>query len=206
MTEPREVAGETEDVVDGVYHWRIHNSNIGGAVSSSHAVSSGDELVLVDPVRLADDVLASLGRPTAVVLTARCHQRAAWRYRAQFGAPVWLPEDAAAADEEPDRRYAEGDTLPAGLVAIRTPGPEWAHYSLRLDRAPGVFFVSDLIGHDGAGTLHFVPPQYHEDPDATRRSVERLLNEPFSVLCFDHGAPLADDPKGALRSLLERTA
>jgi hypothetical protein len=203
MTEPREVAEATEQVIDGVYHWRINNSNIGGAVSSSHAVSADGEVVLIDPVRLADDALESLGSPVAVVLTARCHQRAAWRYRKQFGADVWLPEDAAPADEAPDRRYAEGDTLPGGLVAIRTPGPEWPHYSLRLDQGAGVFFVSDLIGHDGAGTLHFVPPQYHEDPAATRHSTEKLLDEPFAVLCFDHGAPLADDPKGALRRLLD---
>jgi hypothetical protein len=203
MTEPREVAGSAQHVVDDVYHWRIHNRNIGGAISSSHAVTAEGECVFIDPVRLADDALETLGHPAAIVLTARCHQRAAWRYRKQFGAAVWLPEDAAPAEEDADQRYIEGDTLPGGLVALRTPGPEWPHYSLRLDRGPGVFFVSDLIGHDGVGNLHFVPPQYHEDPAATRRSTERLLDEPFAVLCFDHGAPLADDPKGAIRRLLD---
>ena len=120
MTEPCEIADQVETVVAGVHHWHIHNSSIGGAISSSHAVEDGDGVVMVDPVHLADAALAALPQPGAVVLTARCHQRSAWRYRSQFGIEVWLPADAEPADEEPDRRYAEGDVLPGGLVAVRT--------------------------------------------------------------------------------------
>lgn len=212
MSEPREIAERSERVADGLWHWRISNSSIGGGTSSSHAVACEDGCVLVDPVRLADDALAALPRPAAVALTAKCHQRAAWRYRRQFGAEVWLPEDAPAADEEPDRRYAEGDELPGGLMAIRTPGPEWPHYSFLLELGPGVLFCSDLIdvadgpGPDGVRDLRFIPPEYHDDPDETRRSVEKLLGLPFAILCLDHGAPHVDDPKAALRRLLESTA
>jgi glyoxylase-like metal-dependent hydrolase (beta-lactamase superfamily II) len=212
MSEPREIAEGAEQVADGLWHWSIRNSGIGGATSSSHAVASGAGCVLVDPVRLADDALAALPRPAAIALTARCHQRAAWRYRKQFGAEVWLPVDASTADEDPDRRYAEGNELPGGLTAIRTPGPEWPHYSFLFERGPGVLFCSDLIGAaaepgpDGAAILEFIPPEYHEDPAETRRSVEKLLGLPFTILCLDHGAPLVDDPKAALRRLLESTA
>jgi glyoxylase-like metal-dependent hydrolase (beta-lactamase superfamily II) len=205
MTEPREIAEQVEVVADRVYHWRIHNGNIGGAISSSHAVGYGAGIVLIDPVRAAADALAALPRPAAVALTARCHQRSAWRYRSESGAQVWLPQDAEAADEEPDRRYWEGDELPGGLIAVRTPGPEWPHYSFLLEREPGVLFCSDLIGNRGDGVLTFIPPQFHEDPAETRRSVERLLDLPFSILCLDHGAPIVDDPKAALRVLLQRT-
>jgi glyoxylase-like metal-dependent hydrolase (beta-lactamase superfamily II) len=203
MTEPREIAEGVEPVVEGVHHWRIHNTNIGGAVSSSHALVASGACAFIDPVRLSDEALATLPAPTAILLTARCHQRASWRYRREFGAEVWLPEDAEPAEEEPDRRYAEGDTLPGGLLAVRTPGPEWPHYSFLLEADPGVLFVSDLVSHDG-DEVAFVPPQYHEDPAETRRSVERLLGLPFGVLCFDHGTPILDDPKAALRRLLER--
>jgi hypothetical protein len=202
MSEPREVAERTEEVCAGICYWRIHNSAIGGAISSSHAVIEGAGSVLIDPVRLADEALAALPRPSAIVLTAKCHQRAAWRYRAQFGAPVWLPADAPAADAEPDHRYEDGDTLPGGLLAIRTPGPEWPHYSLLLEREPGVLFCSDLISNEGSGELRFVPAEYHEDPAETRRSVERLLEVPFAILCLDHGAPISHDPKEAMQRLL----
>jgi len=202
MTEPSEIAETVEEVVDGVWHWQIHNANIGGAISSAHAIATDGGCVLVDPVRLADDALASLPTPGSIVLTARTHQRSAWRYRTEFGIEVWLPEDAPPADEEPDRRYAEGDELPGNLLAIRTPGPEWPHYSFLLEREPGVLFCSDLISNRGDGELSFVPPEYHEDPEETRHSVERLLRLPFAVLCLDHGPPVVDDPKAALRRLL----
>lgn len=204
MTEPREIAPAAEEVVPGLWHWRISNSNIGGHTSSSQALLTRDGLVLVDPVRLDDAALGALPRPTATLLTARCHQRAAWRYRRELGAEVWLPEDAAAADEEPDHTYADGDRLPGGLEAFRTPGPEWPHYCFLSRGDPGILFCSDLLSADDTGMLQFVDPAFHEDPAATRASVEKLLDLPFGVLCLDHGAPITDDPKAALRALLAR--
>ena len=40
MSEPHEIADRVEPVVDGVSHWRISNSNLGGATSSSQAISA----------------------------------------------------------------------------------------------------------------------------------------------------------------------
>ena len=203
MSEPQEIADRAEIVVPGLWHWRISNSAIGGAISSSHAVAAGDGCVLVDPVRLEP---MTLPPPLAIVLTATTHQRSSWRYRDELGIEVWLPEDARAGDEEPDLRYAEGDVLPGGLLAFRTPGPEQAHYSFLLEREPGVLFCSDLLLNDGDRHLAFVPPEFHEDPDETRRSVEKLLDLPFAILCLDHGVPIADDPKSAIRDLLDATS
>ena len=124
MSEPREIADHAEPVVDGVWHWRISNSNLGGATSSSQAISADAGTVLIDPVQLAPSELAGLREPTAIVLTAKCHQRSAWRYRSEFGAEVWAPAGAPDADEEPDHRYGDGDLLPGGLRAVHTPGPE----------------------------------------------------------------------------------
>jgi glyoxylase-like metal-dependent hydrolase (beta-lactamase superfamily II) len=205
VTEPRETADTVEEVADGVWHWRIRNANIGGGISSSHAVATETGCVLIDPVRLAPAALATLPPPEAILLNARTHQRSAWRYRRELEVGVWLADDAPAAEEEPDHRYAESDVLPGGLEAIRTPGPEWPHYSFLLRRAPGVLFCSDLLRHDGS-SLAFVPFEYHDDPDETRRSVERLLDLDFAILCLDHGPPLTDDPKAAIRDLLETAA
>ncbi|MGO8683884.1 MAG: MBL fold metallo-hydrolase [Thermoleophilia bacterium] len=205
MSEPKEIADHIDEVADGLFHWRIHNSGIGGGISSSQALVGQADCVFVDPVRLADDLLATLPAPTVVALTARCHQRAAWRYRREFGAQVWLPEDAEAPDEEPDSRYAEGDVLPGGLLVIRTPGPEWPHYSFLLDDDPGILFCSDLVMRPEGEDLRFVPFEFHEDPAATRHSVERLLDLPFAILCLAHGEPLTDNPKAKLRTLLEQS-
>jgi glyoxylase-like metal-dependent hydrolase (beta-lactamase superfamily II) len=206
MTEPVEIATECEEVASGLWHWRIRNRAIGGSISSSQAVAADGEVVLVDPVRLAPDAMAALPRPTATCLTAKCHQRSAWRYRDELGAPVWAPRGTAPMDAEPDHRYGPGDTLPGGLRAVHTPGPEEVHFCFLVERDEGVLLCSDLLSRREGGELDFVPLEYHDDPAATRRSVEGLLDLPFSVLCLDHGPPLTDDPKAALRALLERTA
>ena len=60
--------------------------------------------------------------------------------------------------------------------------------------------------NDGDRDLAFVPPEFHEDPDETRRSVEKLLDLPFAILCLAHGTPVVDDPKTAIRELLDATS
>jgi len=204
MTEPAEIADRAYPIAEGLWHWEVSNSNIGGATSSCHELAADGEAVLIDPLRLDLHWLAELPRPTAIVLTAKVHQRSAWRYRETFGAEVWAPKDAPPADEEPDHRYQEGDELPGGLQALLTPGPEPVHYCLWHEASPSVLFCSDLISSGADGALHFVPPEYHDDPAETRHSVERLLDVPFDILCLAHGAPVVDDPKRAIRDLLAR--
>jgi glyoxylase-like metal-dependent hydrolase (beta-lactamase superfamily II) len=202
MSEPREIADRAERVIDGLWHWSIANSAIGGAMSSSQAVAVDGGSVLIDPVRLRPDELDALPRPVGVLLTAKCHQRSAWRYRAEFGIEVWAPEGAPATDEEPDRRYAEGDILPGGLRALCTPGPEPVHYCLLREAVPRILFCSDLLMGDGTGGLAFVPGEYHDDPGETRRSVERIRGLEFDVLCLDHGRPVTEDPRRAIAAML----
>jgi len=210
VTEPKEVAGSLEEVAPGLVHWRVRNSHIGGEWSSSQALRAHDGWVLVDPLPLAEGALARLEPVVAIVLTAATHQRSAWRYRRRFGVHVWLPEGSRATEEEPDEHYSPESVLPGGLRAVHTPGPELAHYSLYLEGEPGVLFSPDLVMHRLDGALVFVPAEFHEDPEETRRSVERSLELDFGILCLAHGVPVTNEPPGdphrALRELLARTA
>lgn len=206
MAEPKAVADVVEEVVPGVWRWGVANERIGGAESTGHAVASADGVVLVDPVRLAPAALAALGPVTAILLTAQCHQRSAWRYRMDFGAAVWAPEGTRPMEEEPDERYRAGDALPGGLRAVHTPGPEEVHFCFLRESVPRVLFCSDLLTNYGGRGLDFVPLAYHDDPAQTRRTVEGLLDLDFEVLCLDHGSPITDDPKAEIRALLGRTA
>ena len=72
-----------------------------------------------------------------------------------------------------------------------------------LAREPGVLFCPDLLMHGKGKELEFVPAELHDDPAATRLSVQRLLDLRFSVLCFNHGAPITDEPHAALRAVLK---
>ena len=118
---------------------------------------------------------------------------------------VYAPEGSREMDEEPDEVYRDHDVLPGGLKAIHTPGPDHAHYAFRGTQRPVVLFTGDLVMHAEGGDLQFVWPEYQEDPEATKASVQRLAELTFDVLCMAHGAPIVDQPTAALRTLLRRT-
>lgn len=195
MAEPSAIAETVEEVVPGVWHWRLRDDRIGGAWSAAHAVDG----VLIDPLPLAEDAFRSLGEVTAIVLTTSSHQRSAWRLRRELGLPVHVPVQARQVDEEPDGRYREGDPLPGELDPFFTPGAGTAQHSLlRGD----VLFTPDLFVRSREGPLGWVPFEYMHDPDEARRSAEKLLELDFDVLCTAHGAPLAGGAKDALRALV----
>lgn len=204
MSEPETIAGKVERVVPDVWRWFVWDDRI-DFESDAHAVADARGTVLIDPLPLRPEALRKLEPVAAICLTAACHQRSAWRYRKQFGVKVYAPEGSRAMEEAPDITYKAGDVLPGGLTAIHTPGPEVPHYAFWREAGPGVLFCPDLVMRSEGGDLEFVPPSYHEDPDATRDSVRRLLDLPFSVLCMDHGAPIRKDPHAALRKLLNET-
>jgi hypothetical protein len=206
MAEPNAVAETAVEVAPGVWDWGVANERIGGAESTGHAVSGDGGVALVDPVRLAPEAFATLLPVSAILLTAQCHQRSAWRYRRELGAPVWAPEGTRPMEEGPDERYRAGDVLPGGLRAVHTLGPEEVHFSFLREARPGVLICSDLLtNYDGRG-LDFVPLVYHDEPERTRRTVQGLLDLDFEVLCLDHGSAITADPKAEICALLARTA
>ena len=203
MTEPRAVASHVEEVAPGVWHWLLQDDRISGW-SSGHAVSSEEGAVLIDPVPLTAEALAQLGDVTAICITAGTHQRSAWRFRRELGARVYAPALSRQIDEEPDERYGDGDHLPGGLRAVFTPGAGTTQHTFVLDREGGIAFVADLLTNYPGRGLAFVAERHLHDPEEMRRSVRKLLDLPFRLLCLAHGAPVRDEPKAAIRALLAR--
>jgi len=201
MSEPKAVAPDAEEVVPGVWYWSIADDRIGGHFSAAHALGTTDGTVLIDPLPIAPAGLERLGTVSAICLTTSSHQRSAWRYRRDYGVAVWAPALARTFDEQPDRRYGDGDELPGGLRAVFTPGAGTSQHAL-IATEPAVAFVPDLLVHQPGEPLGLIPSEYAHDVDEARRSVEGLLELPFDTLCMGHGTPIADDPKGAIRALL----
>jgi glyoxylase-like metal-dependent hydrolase (beta-lactamase superfamily II) len=158
--------------------------------------------VLVDPVPLAAGALSAIGSTRAVCLTAGSHQRSAWRLRRELGVEVWAPALARELEEEPDRRYGDGDDLPGGLRAVFTPGAGTTQHTLLASGPPRCAFVSDLLLRPPDGPLALIPADYAADPAQARESVERLLELDFDVLLLAHGRPVVEDPKDAIRAAL----
>jgi glyoxylase-like metal-dependent hydrolase (beta-lactamase superfamily II) len=200
MSEPKAVADGIEEVARGVWWWRVHDDRI-DFLSSALAVAGADGTVLIDPLPLTSAALAELGDVGAICLTAGTHQRSAWRYRRELDAKVYAPALSRQIEEKPDVRYGDGDELPNGLRAVFTPGAGTTQHTFLLERE-GISFVPDLFTHLPERGLRLVRDEYMHDPAEARRSIRRLLDLPFSILCLDHGAPLADDPKSAIQELL----
>jgi hypothetical protein len=201
MSEPQAVAERVAEIVSGVWWWGLHDDRI-DFLSTAHAIVGPEGVVLIDPLPLAPSALARLGDVTAICLTAGTHQRSAWRYRRELDARVYAPAQSGQIDEEPDVRYADGDELPGGLRAVFTLGAGTTQHTFVLKRE-GVTFVPDLLSHVPERGLRMIRDEYMHDPAEARRSIRKLLDLPFSTLCLDHGEPLADDPKAAIRALLE---
>lgn len=211
MSEPQSLATSVEEILPGIYRWWVGDDRIGGAESDAYAIALDGELTLVDPLPIDARAIERIGHVEAIVLTAACHQRSAWRFRRRFGAPVLAPARIRVGfrpgevEEAPDIRYRNSDLLTAGFVAIHAPGPVEAMYALWLERDGGVLHVSDLLTHEEPGTPQFVPSAFQDAPERTRDSVRWLAEHlPITVVLFSHGAPvLAGGREALLRGLAE---
>jgi glyoxylase-like metal-dependent hydrolase (beta-lactamase superfamily II) len=205
MPEPKGTAKLVGEVIPRVYRWTMHDDRI-DSQSDSYAVVDGGHIVLIDPLPMATQALAKLGTVQAILLTASCHERAAWRYRRQLKVPVHAPAGAVDFEEDPDFWYDQGDHLAGNLIAIHSPGPTEAYYSFYLERDGGVVFCGDLLTNYGDEGLAFVPDEYQDDPPRIRESVRHLLSLEFKTLCPNHGEPMMSGAKKAIREALKRDA
>jgi len=177
----------------------VHDDRI-DFVSDAYALAAGEGTVLIDPLPLVEEPLRRLGTVAAICLTCGSHQRSAWRYRSELGVPVYAPALARELDEEPEARYGDGDPLPGGLRAVFTPGAGTTQHTLVREGEPDVVFCPDLLVRpEGEGALVRVE-EYN--PEKARRSIGRLLELPFSLLCLTHGGIVSEDPKAAIRTTL----
>jgi glyoxylase-like metal-dependent hydrolase (beta-lactamase superfamily II) len=200
VSEPKTIASEVEEIVPGVLRWAIHDERI-DFLGAAYAVTTEDGVVMIDPLPLDDEALASVGTVEAIVLTCGSHQRCAWRYRRELETKVYAPALAKEIDEEPDTRYSDGDTLPGSLHAIFTPGAGTTQHTLLLDD-PKVAFVPDMLVETPEGRVAMLASRWMYDPEEARRSVEKLLELDFDVLCLAHGSAVTEGVKDALRGAL----
>ncbi|MGI8423487.1 MAG: MBL fold metallo-hydrolase [Chloroflexota bacterium] len=201
-----------------------------GTLYESYALKTRGGSVLIDPARpdaateahLRHKIDAMGGTPLASILTNDMHERDAYSVRSEFGVPVWAPARGKGDyDGEPNRFYDDGDRLPGALLAISIDGPFPGDSALLAETADGakVLFTADMVmgqrsehdvrpglGRDEPGLyLHGVNshPRGSTDMAAFKQSLRRALDHDFDVIAPAHGRPFRDDPKGALRKLLD---
>lgn len=205
MAEPKTRADHVDTLFPWLMHWGIEDEHIGEFRSDTFAVETSGGRVVIDPLPLVDRLEAGLSDVSHIFLTHGNHQRSAWRFRRELGAPVDTPSGVAALDEEPDVRYDEATPLPGGLRAIRSTAFSGACYLVfeHADRIRALF-CGDLICQDPGGPYRFPEQPGYFDPVAGQDDARRLLELSPKILCAAHAVPSLDGCREALRGAIER--
>jgi hypothetical protein len=192
-----------EEIAPGIWHWTASHPRIGIDVSS-YFLAGPD--VLLDPLTPpGDDRLDDLGPPREILLTNRHHLRHSVELAERFGCPIRAsaPGMHEFREGQPVEPYEFGDSVAGGQVDAHEVGhlcpDEGALHipSLRaLAVADGVIRYTD--------ELQFVPDQYIDEPEQTKRDLKAAYGRLAEELDFDHllpahGNPLTGDGREALR-------
>jgi len=204
LSEPKARASKVNYVYPWLLHFSIRDERIGDFRGDSYAIKSNDGLVVIDPVRLEDDIVQNVADAKYVVLTLGGHQRSSWRYRKEFGATVYAPVGSDELDEEPDHWYKEGDLLPAGIKPIKG---HWFENSCHLlykhNDDIAALFCGDIITQSEGGPYRFPRGKNMPDIEIAREEVRMLLELSADTLCPAHANPTADGYQVALQSALD---
>ncbi len=207
MTEPTERARQIRRIAPYTMHWSVADDRIGGVQSDSYALHTKSGVIFVDPLPMTHAAAEQFPSVAFALLTRGCHQRSSWRYRREHGARVVAPRGSWGLLTEPDQHYTDGTRLPAGFQQIRTPGPEYNHFALFRPGEPSILFIGDLVRRrDSSAPLELAAVEDGLAPGIARKSLEKLLELDFELLCLSHGGYIDDDPRGALQELLELAA
>jgi hypothetical protein len=193
MSEPSEAAEHLEQIAPGVWHWSVHNANIAGNISASHALGDEDGSVWIDPARVNDP--ESLPRPTGY----RAHQPRPSARR--LGLPArgvpFTPARGGATTRSPTCSTAKATLCCKGWWRSRRPAS--ATPSSRCTAPPRA-----RRRHSDWNCSGIVP----SEPSSWRmtRSPTNIGRtggwSTFDLLLIGHSQPVSSDPQGQLQSLL----
>lgn len=194
------VAAEIEQVLPGCYTWQAFSSRAKVELTS-HALQSGDELFLVDPIRLTNAGLKQLeeldGRIAGVLLTNGNHERDAAFYRDRYGVPIY--GDPAAKTE----LTVSIEDLPRYLGALEIiplPGAGAGEVGIyALDKK--ILCLGDIIINLDSFAFAPLPDKYATNPRQMRESILKLAALDVNTICFAHGFPVASQAVNRIRTL-----
>jgi glyoxylase-like metal-dependent hydrolase (beta-lactamase superfamily II) len=89
-----------------------------------------------------------------------------------------------------------------GMRVIHTPGHTLGSISLHLPQM-GLLMVGDALNH--RRRLSLPPRLYSVDMAQARRSVKRLAELKFDILCFGHGQALTEGAAVSVQDLINRS-
>ncbi|HEU4573289.1 MAG TPA: MBL fold metallo-hydrolase [Candidatus Limnocylindrales bacterium] len=211
----------------GLWHWQAPHPDWTPderwpQIVSSYAIDDGKRLILVDPLRVPDELLAAApDRAPVILLTAPWHERDAQRLVERLGARIHTPRPHSArylmetfgltaeqaGDGSPDllwlrdgdadvHWYAAGDTLPIGARAF--PGRDPSDLMVWVEDRRALLCADSVVDF-GRGFGVNPRPQGGPNRDQVADILRPLLDLPIEVVLPAHGLPT--DRAGLERAL-----
>ncbi len=197
-------AQEFHQPLPSVAVWEAYDPQVRTNLASC-ALILPEAVVLIDPIRLAEDALRELTAEipiSAIVLTNGNHFRAAAYYQQRFQVPIHACADAAA-DLDQVHSVQEGDVIARHLAVVELPGAGPGEIAVYCPLDGGTVCMGDALIHLDATGFAFLPDKYCSDARLMRQSLQKLLELTFENMTFAHGLPLMGNAATRLQRLLQ---
>lgn len=183
---------EYHKLTNDLFVWHGYNPECKTDCTST-AVRTPEGFVLIDPLRLEEQALERMvgdDKIAAVLVTSDNHLRGSLYERERLDIPLYAPEGAR---EIPADFWLPDGGSCLGLQAVALPGGAPGETAYHYGRT---LIIGDALIH--LETLQILPDKYCTDPAQLRRSLPRLKDLSFDVICFAHGLPLTREPEAAV--------
>lgn len=192
-----------QEVLPGVHQWQAEHPRLGIEVGCHYVAGSG---TAIDPLLPPEGMEWFDGHPVErIVLSTRHHLRDSERLVERFDCPILCHSSGLHEFEGgPEAEGFEfGERIADDVVALEMDAISPDDTVLRIEAGGGALLFADAVIHYGG--LGFVPDHLiGEDPEGVKARVRErcreLLDEPFDVLLFAHGTPLAGGAREALEA------
>ena len=201
-----------KEILPGIYTWHEFSEEKQLNFNGYFLVSEG-ESVLIDPPRMTGKDIAELeslvgkksANPLKVILLSNVHhERESNEFRKRFGAGVWINEkDSAGLEENANKIFLDGDTLPCGLISIKFEDQKSPGESAFFLKERGVMILGDALIGKVPGKLNMLPPDKYKDLELAKKGLNKLLDFEFQSLLVGDGVSILKDAKKEVKSFLE---
>jgi glyoxylase-like metal-dependent hydrolase (beta-lactamase superfamily II) len=193
-------ADELQNVVPGCYLWQAYSPEAKVELTS-HALVSGKDIFLVDPIGLTKKAFAELeaipGNIAAVLLTNGNHERDAVALRDRYHVPIYA-HPAAGSEFEFETVDISALSSELEIIPLRGAGPgEVGIY----DRQKRLLILGDIVINLSSYDFAPLPAKYATDVKEMQRSLAALKTLDVSTICFAHGLPVTTRAAERLASL-----
>lgn len=182
-------AEEFQEVLPGFHTWQAFCLQCKVDLTS-HALSIGEGLWWIDPIRLAPAALEELENsaplPSGILLTNGNHERDAGFYQKRYQVPVYADPLAAAEFALPSEPFPV--TL-EGIEVLSLPGAGPGEVGFWVEEKK-LLILGDIIINLSSLPFAPLPDKYATHPQEMRRSLQKLSALNPKLIAFAHGHPV----------------